>query len=113
MSRDLVPELLGTASRSLLENIVLTRMNRAANISKQIRELADQRAEELAEAYLAKYLLEHGDELRRCATLDAQQESFDFPRESRAELAALPRVVVSGCRETDEMAHVGNRKAVR
>jgi hypothetical protein len=74
-SRALV-RYLASASRTGLGSLLLDRMNRAANLQREIRERVELLAEELAIVELAQFLREHGEELA---------EALGAPRLNRKE----------------------------
>jgi len=102
-------QFLLSCSKSLLENIELTRLNLASNISKQIRELVDKYSEALACAQVARWLIDNGDELRERATIDARQEVLQFESEELPDVPPLKGLVVSLPRDARLFAKTGNR----
>jgi hypothetical protein len=56
-------EYLRTASQPSLETFELSKLNRAANLRREIATLIDQWLEETAQALLARYMIEHHSSL--------------------------------------------------
>lgn len=59
-----------TSSRASLADLYLVRLNDAANLERQMRELIPQLADARAEALLAAFLRDHGEELIAGRVLD-------------------------------------------
>jgi hypothetical protein len=78
----LVPpaEYLRTASQSSLQNFELAKLNRAANLRREIAALIDQWLQEASEALLARYMIDHQDSLREPALSPADLgQAFQNP----------------------------------
>lgn len=60
-------EYLRTASQTSLQNFELAKLNRAANLRREIAALIDQWLQESSEALLARYMIDHQDSLRESA----------------------------------------------
>jgi hypothetical protein len=60
-------EYLRTASQSSLQSFELAKLNRAANLRREIAALIDEWLKETSEALLARYMIDHQDSLREPA----------------------------------------------
>jgi hypothetical protein len=84
-------DFLRQASNSSLQSFELSRLNNAANLRREIGHLMDQWLEETAQAMLARWLLDHRDELR--APLPDETEITHSIADAMP--AALPKLVRS------------------
>ena len=81
-------EYLRKASVPSLESFELSRLSHAANLRKEIAALVDQWLEETASALLARWLLQHWDQLH--ALNRSRDEAFELePKPLRKTPAAL------------------------
>lgn len=74
----MIPPDLVNISKSALAEIELTRLNAAANLRKEMRALLDQWIEEIADARVARWLLEHREQLRPIKNESRIQDPFDL-----------------------------------
>lgn len=78
----LVPpaEYLRTASQQSLQNFELAKLNRAANLRREIAALIDEWLKESSEALLARYMIDHQGSLREPALTPAELvQAFQNP----------------------------------
>lgn len=71
-------EFLLHCSRTSLDDFELSRLNRAANLRKQLRDLYAQLVSAEAEAVFARWLIEHRSALLELSRTGALQESLNF-----------------------------------
>lgn len=73
-------QYLRTASQSSLQNFELAKLNRAANLRREIAALIDEWLKETSEALLARYMIDHKGSLREPAISPAELvQAFQNP----------------------------------
>jgi hypothetical protein len=75
---DLPLEFLLVCSGTSLQDFELSRLNRMANIRKQLHVIQDELRQVEAEAILARWLIEHREELLAAGRERASQHLFKF-----------------------------------
>jgi hypothetical protein len=85
-------EYLLVCSGISLRDFELNRLNAAANLRKQIIKMEDDLRQAMAEAELARWLMEHREVLLSAGAPTVFQASFEFPKqiEERELFPALP-----------------------
>lgn len=105
--KDLVEYAMHCSQRSLQE-YMLRKMNDAANLEKQIREIEDKLAELRAASLLAEYLLHHGEELLCAGKTELSIAAPILFREGKLSEDAA-RAVYAGPRSINNAADSRNR----
>lgn len=82
-------DFLLDSSRHVLGEYELSRLNHAANLRKELRALVEQIIDANVEARFARWLLEHGDELRRTViSVGLREEPLDLGGDADGDWAA-------------------------
>jgi hypothetical protein len=113
-------EYLRTVSDTSLQSFELARLNRAANLRREIAALIDQWLEETSEALLARWMLEHHNALRPPAlpTIDIFHSLLepssdplpDSPPHSLDSVSPVPPMFAGALRPLDQLVR---RKATK
>lgn len=89
-------EFLLACSRVSLQDFELSRLNQIANLVKQVQTIQDELRQIEGEALLARWLMEHREELVSIQTAGRMQRSFEFTAESAPPVKALPAKRIRG-----------------
>lgn len=89
-------EFLLACSRVSLQDFELSRLNQIANLVKQVQTIQDELRQIEGEALLARWLMEHREELVSIQTAGRMQRSFEFTAEGAPPAKALPAKRIRG-----------------